>query len=179
MAESGGCSAALNPTDNNGTQTSWGIWQISNGTHNQPVQNILDPATNAQQAVAKYKDAGGFSPWGTYSSGAYKRFLSNSTTPDTNVPGTGKVNLDSSGGSNPAGDCLIGGGNIAGVVSYPCLMTRKGARELIGGACLIGAGILGLAAMVILAASAFNHPMAKSAVGSVAPVRKVVGAVSR
>ena len=74
LAESAGNPNAINPTDNGGTQTSWGLWQISDGTHGQPVANILSPTVNAQQAVAKYK-ASGWAPWGTYASGAYLRFL--------------------------------------------------------------------------------------------------------
>ena len=74
LAESSGNPGAINPTDNNGAQTSWGLWQISDGTHNMPVANILDPHVNAAQAVAKYK-ASGFAPWGTYKSGAYRRYL--------------------------------------------------------------------------------------------------------
>src|SRR5580698_840440 len=35
-AESGGCSSALNATDNGGTQSSYGLWQISTGTHAAP-----------------------------------------------------------------------------------------------------------------------------------------------
>src|SRR5260370_21184368 len=58
LAESGGCSADENPTDNGGIQTSWGLWQISDGTHNQPVPNILSPSVNAQQAGATYKPPG-------------------------------------------------------------------------------------------------------------------------
>src|SRR5712664_681644 len=75
LAESGGNTAATNPTDNNGTQTSWGLWQISNGTHAQPVPDILDPNVNAAQAVAKYQGEGNsFGPaWGTYDSGAYEK----------------------------------------------------------------------------------------------------------
>lgn len=83
MAESGGCSAALNDNDNGGRQSSWGLWQISDGTHNQPVQGILNPETNASAAVTKWRQAGySFSPWGTYTSGAYRQYVSNSTTPD-------------------------------------------------------------------------------------------------
>ena len=47
-AESSGNPNATNPTDNNGTQTSWGLWQISNGTHAQPAPNILNPLVNAE-----------------------------------------------------------------------------------------------------------------------------------
>jgi hypothetical protein len=76
LAESSGNPQATNATDNGGTQTSWGLWQISNGTHNQPVANILNPQINAQQAVAKYTGAGNsFSPWGTYDTGIYKQYL--------------------------------------------------------------------------------------------------------
>lgn len=86
-AESGGNSDALNPSDNGGTQSSFGLWQISNGTHTPPSPDWANPAVNAQLAVGKWKGAGGFTPWGTYDSGAYKAFLNGKTTPDPNVPG--------------------------------------------------------------------------------------------
>jgi hypothetical protein len=76
LAESGGNPNATNPTDNGGRQTSWGLWQISDGTHNQPVPNILDPLVNAQQAVAKWRDQG-LTAWGTYDSGAWRRYYLN------------------------------------------------------------------------------------------------------
>lgn len=77
MAESSGNSDSINPTDNGGKQTSWGLWQISDGTHNQPT-NVLDPATNAAMAVAKYNAAGGTfaNDWGTYGGAAYTANLS-------------------------------------------------------------------------------------------------------
>jgi hypothetical protein len=84
LAESGGNPNAENTTDNNGTQTSWGLWQISNGTHGQPVAGILTPSVNAQQAVAKYKDQG-LGAWGTYTSGAYQQYYQGST-PATALP---------------------------------------------------------------------------------------------
>ena len=90
LAESDGDNYANNYNDSNGlggTQTSWGLWQISNGTHSEPVPNIDDPDVNAQQAVIKYRDAGNqFTPWGTFTSGAYLRFLDQNTPPDQNVP---------------------------------------------------------------------------------------------
>lgn len=143
MAESGGCSAAVNPTDNDGTQTSWGLWQISNGTHSQPVSGILAPATNAQQAVAKYNAADGFSPWGTYTSGAYKQFYSGSTTPDTNVPTASGGGSSSPGADDPA-TCLVGfgEGGILGIGSTSvCLFKKSEARALVGGM-LVGGGFL-------------------------------------
>lgn len=88
LAESSGCSTALNPTDNNGAQSSFGLWQVSNGTHNPPASNIYDPNVNAKQAVAKWTNAGGFGPWGTYNSGTYKQFLSGASPSDSGVPGS-------------------------------------------------------------------------------------------
>ncbi len=80
MAESGGNPNAYNPTDNNGKQTSWGIWQISNGTHAEPSPTWNNPLTNAQLAVQKYQDQG-LSAWGTYTSGAYLNYLSQGGQP--------------------------------------------------------------------------------------------------
>ena len=80
QAESGGNPLAVNLTDNGGRQTSWGLWQISDGTHNEPVPNILDPNVNATQAVAKLKSQG-LTAWGTYDSGAYLRYLDPSIPP--------------------------------------------------------------------------------------------------
>jgi murein DD-endopeptidase MepM/ murein hydrolase activator NlpD len=76
FAESGGDTNALNPTDNGGTQSSFGLWQISNGTHSPPSPNWADGQTNANLAWGKYTAAGRrFTPWGTYNSDAYKKFL--------------------------------------------------------------------------------------------------------
>lgn len=74
LAESSGNPDALNPDDNNGTQSSFGLWQISNGTHSPPAANWANPAENARLAVAKVQSQG-LGAWGTYVSGAYKKFL--------------------------------------------------------------------------------------------------------
>lgn len=157
-AESGGNPQATNPTDNNGTQTSWGLWQISNGTHSQPVPNILDPNVNAAQAVDKYKAAGGWSPWGTYDSGAYKAYLNGGTTPDPNVPGATLTAAD-----NPS-TCLIGGGEggVFGVGSLSfCLLNKSQARAVIGGLCVAG----GLAVMGIGLAFVAVFALNRSGIG--------------
>src|SRR6185437_11657320 len=73
LAESSGNPSALNKTDNNGTQTSVGLWQVSNGTHNYPAA-WTTPEGNAAEAVAKYKSQG-LGAWGTYTSGAYLQYL--------------------------------------------------------------------------------------------------------
>ena len=170
-AESGGNPSAVNATDNNGTQTSWGLWQVSNGTHSPPAANILDPNVNAQQAAAKYQSQG-LGAWGTYTSGAYRAFMSNATTPaTTGLPASGGTAAATTATSYAA-DCLVGFPGVSlplvGDVGSFCLFSRSEARGMIGGLCLGVAGIIGLAAMVILAASAFEHSGAASAVGSAA-----------
>jgi Lysozyme like domain len=77
LAESSGNPDSTNPTDNNGRQTSWGLWQISLGNHNPPAPDWNNPLTNARLAVAKYNAAGGTfaQDWGTYISGAYRKYL--------------------------------------------------------------------------------------------------------
>lgn len=82
LAESGGDPTAQNNTDNGGTQTSWGLFQVSNGTHAAPAANILDPNVNTKEAVKKYRTQG-LTAWGTYTSGAYKRFMRSGVTPST------------------------------------------------------------------------------------------------
>jgi hypothetical protein len=85
LAESSGNPNAMNKTDNSGKQTSWGLWQISNGTHAQPVNNILDPDINAQQAVKKLSSQG-LKAWGVYTSGAYKKYYKGGVPADTSMP---------------------------------------------------------------------------------------------
>lgn len=63
MAESGGNPNATEP--NSGAA---GLWQIL-GTV--VPGNVYNPFVNAENAVKKYDDAGGFSPWVTYTTGAY------------------------------------------------------------------------------------------------------------
>jgi len=142
-AESGGNPQAVNPTDNNGTQTSWGLWQISNGTHAQPVPNILDPTVNAAQAVAKYQ-ASGWEPWGTYDSGAYQAYLSPGTTPDANVPtaSTTAVTTQDQGSA-----CLI-----AIPHTSQCIVSKEGVRLVLGGALMAVGGFLILVGLVLVAA---------------------------
>jgi hypothetical protein len=91
LAESSGNASATNPNDNNGTQTSYGIWQISNGTHAAPSSNWANPTANAQLAIQKLQSQG-LGAWGTYTSGAYAGNLpTGSTLPPgvTGAAGTG------------------------------------------------------------------------------------------
>lgn len=73
MAESGGLENATNK-NTNGT-TDYGIWQINSSHGYNPQQLLTDPLYNARAAVAIEKSQG-LTAWTTYSSGAYKQFLS-------------------------------------------------------------------------------------------------------
>lgn len=178
LAESNGCSVAQNPNDNGGTQTSWGIWQISDGTHSEPVPNIYNPAVNAQQAVAKYSGAGdSFSPWGTYNSGAYKGFLG-TATPDLNVPtASAATNTGTSSGCSLP-DCAWGcipNVTILGATVWQgeCLVTYKQAREALGAAILVaGVLVMGWGGQLLIGAAAL--PLATRVLSPV--VRQIAGA---
>jgi NlpC/P60 family/Lysozyme like domain len=66
LAESGGNPLARNPSGASG------LWQILGQVF---PGNIFNPYINARNAVRKYYDAGGFSPWVTYMTGAYRQFM--------------------------------------------------------------------------------------------------------
>ena len=173
-AESGGCSTALNPTDNGGRQSSFGLWQISNGTHSPPAANIYDPNVNARQAVLKYQGAGNdFTPWGTYNSGAYKNFLSPGTSPDTSaVTFAAVVAATDSGSASGGSDCALSlGGQHIGIIfghgpSLPsaCLITKSEIRAILGGAIILAGAVPMMLGAIILSAFAFRASGAQSAI---------------
>lgn len=144
--ESGGNPSALNPTDNGGRQSSFGLWQISNGTHTPPDPNWSDPLTNAKLAVAKYKGAGNaFTPWGTYDSGAYKRYLQSGVTPDMSAGGAGGVTGVPDGGIQTVG-------NTSGVASPSDWLTGIGnVLAMFGNYGFIGITLVGGAVMMLVA----------------------------
>jgi hypothetical protein len=91
LAESGGRIDATNK-NTNGT-IDRGIWQI-NSSHTQfDAQRLLsDPLYNAQAAVAIFKSQG-LTAWTTYTSGAYRQFLS----------GASGAQIQGYGGTRPGG----------------------------------------------------------------------------
>lgn len=179
LAESGGCSVAQNPDDNNGTQTSWGIWQISDGSHNMPAPDIYNPGVNAQQAVTKWQDAGQkFTDWGTFNSGAYRGFLNGKTTPDLNVPGVPAAGQGTSGCAVP--DCAWGcipSVTILGATVWQgeCIVTYKQARRVLGaGIFVAGMLVAGIGVQLLISAAAL--PLATRAL---APVLSSVAGARR
>jgi Lysozyme like domain len=153
-AESGGDAYATNPNDNNGTQTSWGLWQISNGTHGSVSSQWASPVVNAQLALGKLEDQG-LSAWGTYTSGAYKAYLSDKTSPDgSGIPAV--TTADTSAASlsaETASDCLFPGGSrsLGLGLSFPCLISYGNARALIAGGVILLGGAIGLFGLAGLA----------------------------
>lgn len=146
-AESAGNASATNPNDNGGRQTSWGLWQISLGNHTPPAANWADPATNAQLALGKLQDQG-LGAWGTYDSGAYRAYLSGSTTPDGNIPANPGA-AAAEAGAGQASDCLLGFGGVPGTswiidltgsggnLGQMCIVTRSEARGWIGAGLIV------------------------------------------
>lgn len=84
LAESGGNPNAVNLTDNGGRQSSFGLWQISTGTHNPPDPHWADPVVNARLAFGKYQSQG-LGAWGTYTSNRYKSYMQGPLPPDFNI----------------------------------------------------------------------------------------------
>lgn len=83
----------------------WGLWQITCG-NSVPAYctdfHILDPWNNAEAAVEKFKGAGGFTPWSTYTSGAYLSHLQH-TTADQSVTDPGEyVQVNATPSGTPA-----------------------------------------------------------------------------
>lgn len=116
-------------------QGSYGLWQIYLKAHPEDAGvNLFDPQTNANAAFAAYAAAGGFTPWTTYTSGAYQAYLpagaaasgdsatsfraGSSTDPGTDVTTVDDagnvITVDSSSGNNDA--LLWGGAAIAAIV---------------------------------------------------------------
>jgi hypothetical protein len=171
MAESGGCSTALNPSGASG------LWQINGAVNSADQNSLFNPGVNAKEAVLKYQSQG-LSAWVTYTSGAYKAFLSNSTTPTLDA--STSASTSASAGSYGL-DCAIEfPGLDLGVttIGKACLVTYGTERAIIAGLVLGAAGLLALVGFVILAASALGSTPAGRVAESVAPVSRVVSAVT-
>jgi len=173
-AESSGSATVTSSNPDGGTNV--GLWQLDTlGVGSgYSVAQLSDPATNAAVAVNGSGNGSNWSDWETYANGAYKAFLNNGTTPDTTgLPaGTTAATLTSATTSGTA--CALSV-PIAG-----CILPKSALRGIIGGLCLGAAGVIGLAAAVILAASAFERTGAAAAVAqSIPPVRATVRVAQR
>jgi hypothetical protein len=154
-AESGGDPTATNPYDNDGTQTSWGLWQISNGTHSAPASDWADPAGNAQLAIQKL-DGQGLGAWGTYTSGAYKAYVSGKTTADlTAIPGPSAANAAAlTAAATAQSSCawyldfpidpsILGFHPLGSGLGF-CILSKPQARAVLGAGLVVAGVVIGL-----------------------------------
>lgn len=184
-AESSGDPNSLNATDNGGTQSSFGLWQISTGSHTPPAANWADPVENAKLAIGKLQTQG-LSAWGTYDSGAYKKYLSYGTSPDNSWTkgyngatngGQGIAGVGGAGSSGSTTDtCLM---NINYGIGSVCLMSKTNARAMVGGLLMVGSLMLFTVSGIVLVSAGFRR--AAPAVGALAkgPVGMLAGAAMK
>lgn len=171
LAESSGDPNATNPNDRKAdgtTQTSWGLWQISNGDHNPPSGNWASPVVNAQLAIAKLDTPEGLRNWGTYDSGAYKAYYNAKTTPSDTVPATGGTATQAtaeltaaqvSEQQQSAGRCALGYSQHVGIffghgptIQF-CVISKTQVRAVMGGVYILAGGLTGLVGAAILLVS--------------------------
>lgn len=152
LAESDGNTDALNPNDNNGTQSSYGAWQISNGTHSPPAANWNDLNENAKLAVGKFQSQG-LGAWGTYTSGEWRKFYHSGVSPDAS--GIHTTSFDPSsliggtvgnalglGGLAGVGGAVEAGGHVLGDVANPEWWKRIGKGAIGGGLVVMGVWLM-------------------------------------
>lgn len=175
LAESGGIPNNTNPTDNGGKQTSWGLWQVSNGTHAE-YANWSDPVANARVAVGKLNSQG-LTAWGTYTSGAAQTILrkqtggvgvipalSDLTGSGTAVPGPGGVSVQDNEGN------LI---DLTMPSAIPNItVSRAVVRKILGAGVLVAGALVGLAGLAVLVGAKVRVPGPVGAVQGVLSARK-------
>lgn len=196
LAESGGRPNATNPTDNNGTQTSWGLWQISTGTHAEPSPNWNNPVVNAQLAIGKLNSQG-LGAWGTYDSGAYKAYLNNNTTAAGSIPQITGASAASTQGAvltaetrieqaKAKTECALGYRQHFGIffgVSGPgptvsfCVASKTQVRALLGGAVLVVGGITAIVGLSFLGIMVLGPQLTQKVAGGVLKGVDKVGGV--
>lgn len=177
-AESGGNPNAESANPDGGTNV--GLWQLDTlgkGSGHTAGQ-LLDPATNAKVAVQGSRNGRDWTAWSTFTSGAFRRFLSPKTSPDLSVPGpvggAASVNAAAAAGGTPGGPaqtstCLLSvpGGSILGfsLWSGGCLFAKHQARAFAGGFLLAAGGVVTFTGLAVLVSSAFAKTPAGQAIG--------------
>ena len=104
LAESGGNADAKNVNTNGSIDR--GLWQI-NSVHGG--QSTFDPIANVKAAINISNNGKSWSPWVTYTTGAFKKFLS----PTTAANSSGTPTASTTGLSIPG----LGGISVSGVTS--------------------------------------------------------------
>jgi hypothetical protein len=159
-AESGGVSNRAYPstyvTPGQGSATdATGLWQILGPPAGFTAAQLTDPSSNAAMAVAKYQQAGNsFTPWVTYTNGAYLASLSSGTTPDPNVPGGGTTAATLTAAQQAGSTTCLIGFNTPSVLGLGggtvCILSKAQMRNIAGSALIVGGGVLVLAGLVLI-----------------------------
>ena len=182
LAESSGNPNAVNSSDPNGG--SFGLWQI-NGIHASEFgslwSQVLNPTVNAQMAYAVSGGGTNFTPWSTFTSGAYAANLGVAQTAASQVSG-GAVSAGTSGSDLLAG---AAGNPATSCAAYQAWATSNAKLNFLGGHTLypsnikaiVSAGILGagLATMTLglvlsVALLAMDSKVARQARQLVSPI---------
>lgn len=108
MAESGGDDQAVNPNDPNGG--SFGVLQI-NGIHPGAKDTLGNAALAFKMAFEISKNGSNFSPWSTYTSGRYLKFLP--SAPTASLPQTTQSTVST---MNPAANAAASGSTAGAAV---------------------------------------------------------------
>jgi hypothetical protein len=175
-AESSGNSAATSSNPDGGENV--GLWQLdTNGKGSgYTAAQLSDPATNAHVAVVGSNDGRDWSAWETFVTGAYKRFLSGKTTPDTNVPGgAGTQPVTAQVTAYSPASCIWSFPGIPvpiiGNIGQFCIISKSQARAWIAVGFMIAGGLIALPGVSILVAAAGMRML-----GAAGPVLEKTGA---
>lgn len=152
QAESGFDADAVNHNTNGSTDT--GLWQI-NSVHGYSQSWLKNPANNAKAMAKISKNGTDWSPWVTYTSGAYKQYLGSAGDKGTVVGDAGTGDLVEGTNLNP----LSGIGDVFNKIFNADLWKRIGVGYL--------GGVLILAGIYIIIA---NTRVGKEAIGAAAGV---------
>lgn len=90
LAESSGNPGARCSNCLGASEDSRGLWQINVKAHPQyAAVNLYDPLTNAQAALAVSGGGSNWSPWTTFKTGAYRKFLASGGGSSSGAAATG------------------------------------------------------------------------------------------
>ena len=146
MAESGGHTSSLNNNPATGDY-SVGLWQVNyfdgllpsrSAKYGPPSELQGNPDLQAKAAIDISNNGQNWQPWSTFSSGAYKKYLSNNT-----------YVIPTEGGLYPQTDILpaarldTGEGDLFS--AFGLTLKRETVRKILGGAVLVGGGFVVLA----------------------------------
>lgn len=157
-----------------------GLWQLDTKGKGSghTVADLQNPATNAAVAVKGSTDGTDWSAWQTFTTGAYRRFMSAGTTPDLSAPGGGQAATTAADQQAAAAgpDCAfsIGGQHIGILFGHgptlpsACLISKTEVRAVLGGLILVAGALVMMPGLVIVMAYGFKATGAAAATAKAA-----------